>query len=109
VTHVDKASKFLLAGLAKDKTVEQINQVTLTLFEPIAPGVRKTMTFDNGKEFCGHQTLSIKLGVECFFANPYHSWERGLNEHTNESRLNWFQSFLAIHSFGGMSFALRNS
>jgi IS30 family transposase len=83
VTHVDKASKFLLAGLAKDKTVEQINQVTLTLFEPIAPGVRKTMTFDNGKEFCGHQTLSIKLGVECFFANPYHSWERGLNEHTN--------------------------
>jgi IS30 family transposase len=41
------------------------------------------MTFDNGKEFSGHQTLAKVLGVSCFFANPYHSWERGLNEHTN--------------------------
>jgi IS30 family transposase len=83
VTHVDKASKFLLAGLAKNKTVQQINQVTLGLFERIDSAFRMTMTFDNGKEFSGHQTLAKILGVSCFFANPYHSWERGLNEHTN--------------------------
>ena len=83
VTHVDKASKFLLAGLAKKKTVQQINQVTLRLFESIAETFRHTMTFDNGKEFSGHQTLAKALGLSCFFANPYHSWERGLNEHTN--------------------------
>jgi transposase, IS30 family len=83
VTHVDKASKFLLAGLAKNKTVQQINQVTMRLFEHIGIAFRKTMTFDNGKEFSGHQKLSETLGVSCFFANPYHSWERGLNEHTN--------------------------
>lgn len=83
VTHVDKASKFLLAGLAKNKTVQQINQVTMGLFEQIEATFRKTMTFDNGREFCGHQKLSDALGLSCFFANPYHSWERGLNEHTN--------------------------
>ncbi len=83
VTHVDKASKFLLAGLARNKTVQQINQVTIGLFEHIGTALRKTMTFDNGKEFSGHQTLAEALGVACFFANPYHSWERGLNEHTN--------------------------
>ena len=83
VTHVDKASKFLLAGLAKNKTVQQINQVTIGLFEQVKTTFRKTMTFDNGKEFSGHQKLSEKLGISCFFANPYHSWERGLNEHTN--------------------------
>jgi transposase, IS30 family len=83
VTHVDKASKFLLAGLAHNKTVQQINQVTLALFAQIGSTFRKTMTFDNGKEFSGHQTLAETLGVSCFFANPYHSWERGLNEHTN--------------------------
>jgi transposase, IS30 family len=83
VTHVDKASKYLLAGLAKNKTVQQINQVTMGLFEHIEQGFRKTMTFDNGREFCGHQTLADRLGLSCFFANPYHSWERGLNEHTN--------------------------
>jgi transposase, IS30 family len=83
VTHVDKASKFLLAGLAKNKTVQQINQVTLGLFEQVEATFRKTMTFDNGREFCGHQKLADALGLSCFFANPYHSWERGLNEHTN--------------------------
>lgn len=83
VTHVDKASKFLLAGLAKNKSVQQINQVTVGLFEQIDARFRKTMTFDNGKEFSGHQTVADILGVSCFFANPYHSWERGLNEHTN--------------------------
>jgi transposase, IS30 family len=46
VTHVDKASKYLLAGLAKNKTVQQINQVTMGLFEHIEQGFRKTMTFD---------------------------------------------------------------
>ena len=83
VTHVDKASKYLLAGLAKNKTVGEINRVTLKLFEPVKPDFRKTMTFDNGREFCGHERLSESLKLETFFANPYHSWERGLNEHTN--------------------------
>jgi transposase, IS30 family len=83
VTHVDKASKFLLAGLAKNKTVQQINEVTVNLFSQIDGIFRKTMTFDNGKEFSGHQKLADALNIKCFFANPYHSWERGLNEHTN--------------------------
>lgn len=83
VTHVDKASKFLIAGLGKDKTSAQINQVTIALFSDVAEAKLKTMTFDNGKEFSGHRELSKTLGLSCYFANPYHSWERGLNEHTN--------------------------
>jgi transposase, IS30 family len=83
VTHVDKASKYLLAGLAKNKTMEEINRVTLKLFEPVKPDFCKTMTFDNGREFCGHEKISERLKLGTFFANPYHSWERGLNEHTN--------------------------
>ena len=83
VTHVDKASKYLLAGLAKNKTMEEINRVTLKLFESVKSTFRKTITFDNGREFCGHEKLSESLQIETFFATPYHSWERGLNEHTN--------------------------
>jgi IS30 family transposase len=83
VTHVDKASKYLLAGLAKNKTMEEVNRITIKLFEPVKSIFCKTMTFDNGREFCGHEKLSKSLDLECFFATPYHSWERGLNEHTN--------------------------
>ena len=83
VTHVDKASKFLVAGLAKNRTVQQVNQVTIERFSKIPKSQRLTMTFDNGKEFSGHQELATALEISCYFANPYHSWERGLNEHTN--------------------------
>jgi IS30 family transposase len=83
VTHVDKASKYLVAGLAKNKTMEEINRVTINLLGRMEPAYLKTMTFDNGREFCGHEKLSESLKLQCFFANPYHSWERGLNEHTN--------------------------
>jgi len=44
---------------------------------------RKADPCDKIKEFIGHQELSEKLGVDFYFATPYHSWERGLNEHTN--------------------------
>jgi IS30 family transposase len=83
VTHVDKASKFLIAGLGRNKTSKQINQVTIELFKEVPDPHKKTMTFDNGKEFSGHAEISKSLGVDCYFANPYSSWERGLNEHTN--------------------------
>jgi len=43
----------------------------------------KTITFDNGKEFTFHEQIAKELGAKCYFAHPYHSWERGTNENTN--------------------------
>ena len=45
--------------------------------------LRRTMTLDNGKEFAQHQVLTDRLGLSVYFAKPYASWQRGLNEHTN--------------------------
>ena len=38
---------------------------------------------DNGKEFAYHEEIAAKLKCDVYFANPYCSWERGLNENTN--------------------------
>lgn len=43
----------------------------------------KTITFDNGTEFHGYRDIERKLNVQCYFATPYHSWERGSNENLN--------------------------
>ena len=45
--------------------------------------ITHTITSDNGKEFAYHKQVSAALDTKFYFANPYHSWERGLNEHTN--------------------------
>ncbi len=50
----------------------------MRLLEPV-----KSITSDNGKEFAFHETVAKKLEAGFYFANPYHSWERELNEHTN--------------------------
>ncbi|WP_143728830.1 IS30 family transposase [Microbulbifer sp. GL-2] len=43
----------------------------------------KTITFDNGLEFSGHETIAEGLDAEIYFAHPYSSWRRGINENTN--------------------------
>ncbi len=43
-----------------------------------------TITSDNGKEFANHQFVAQKLNADYYFADPYSSWQRGLNEYTNK-------------------------
>jgi IS30 family transposase len=42
-----------------------------------------TITFDNVKEFASHAEIARKLKTKIYFARPYKSCDRGLNEHTN--------------------------
>ena len=43
----------------------------------------KTITFDNGLEFAGHEEIAKGLETDIYFAHPYASWERAINENTN--------------------------
>lgn len=43
----------------------------------------KTITVDNGLEFAAHEVIAKGLGADVYFAHPYASWERGINENTN--------------------------
>lgn len=82
VSIVDRASKLTLLEKVSGKTAEEVTQALLKRLEPIKD-VLHTITSDNGKEFANHQQLSMALDAGFYFAKPYHSWERGLNEHTN--------------------------
>ena len=55
-----------------------------------------TLTADNGKEFANHQQIAEALNGDFFFAKPYHSWERGLNEHTNGLVRQYFPKSMAF-------------
>ena len=79
---VERKSRFTVLAKSKNKTttavIESINQHML----PIATLVC-TITLDNGREFSLHELMAIMLDARIYFAKPYHSWERGLNENTN--------------------------
>ena len=52
--------------------------------EPHKKKWEQTITSDNGKEVALHEQIAAKLELSYYFAHPYSSWERGLNEYTNK-------------------------
>lgn len=43
----------------------------------------KAITLDNGLEFAHHEKIAEGSEADIYFAHPYASWERGINENTN--------------------------
>jgi IS30 family transposase len=82
VTLVERVSKLLLVAKVRHKTKDLVGKAIVRLLKPYRY-LCKTITFDNGGEFAGHRKISQQLDCRCYFAKPYHSWQRGLNENTN--------------------------
>ena len=82
VTLVERKTKLTLIANTKNKKSEKVKDGIVRLLEPFKK-ISHTITFDNGKEFAKHEEIEKQLGVVVYFAHPYSSYERGLNENTN--------------------------
>ena len=80
---VDRKSKFTLLYKLKNKTADETSKGIIACLSSMPNLIAHTITYDNGKEFSYHSLIAKALKVKNYFATPYHSWERGLNEHTN--------------------------
>lgn len=82
LSHVDRKSKYTKLVLLPDKQADSVKKACRNVLRKLKDHI-KTITYDNGKEFAGHRKIAEMLQCDIYFARPYHSWERGLNEHTN--------------------------
>ena len=82
VTIVERKMKFTVSAQVMSKSAVDVTAATIRLLLPYKDLVH-TMTADNGKEFAYHEKISKALNAKVYFAHPYSSWERGLNENTN--------------------------
>jgi len=82
VTIVERVTNFTVSAQVNSKSAADVTHATIELLRPFKDVVH-TITADNGKEFSYHEKISAALCAEVYFAHPYSSWERGLNENTN--------------------------
>ncbi len=78
----ERKSKFTLLRKLETNNAAQVKRACIELLSPWSDQVH-TITVDNGKEFSDHRDIATALQVGIYFAHPYASWERGLNENTN--------------------------
>jgi IS30 family transposase len=83
VTVVERKSAFLLMAKLGGKKPKDLAKAVVRLLAPYKEKVL-SITADNGTEFAHHKYISEKLEADIYFAHPYSSWERGLNEYTNK-------------------------
>ncbi len=79
---VERKSKLTRLRKLATKGAAEMKDNAILLLAPLAAKVH-TITVDNGKEFCDHELIAAGLNARLYFAHPYSSWERGLNENTN--------------------------
>lgn len=82
VTIVERVTNFTVSKQVEGKSAAAVTKATIALLKPLKDVVY-TITADNGKEFAYHEKISDALDAAFYFAHPYSSWERGLNENTN--------------------------
>lgn len=89
VSLVERRSQYLVLRKVGSRAAREVSQSMVDgLFR--FNGLLESMTVDNGKEFASFKTVDAALGITTYFAHPYRSWERGLNEQINGKIRDYF-------------------
>jgi transposase, IS30 family len=83
-TLVERTSRFtMLVRIPYDRTAQRVSILLAQKMEHLPEFLRKSVTWDQGKEMADHASFTIKTGIDVYFCDPHSPWQRGSNENTN--------------------------
>ena len=83
-TLVERTTRYsLLVPLGDKKDASTVREAFAKALCSLPIELKKSLTYDQGKEMSEHQRFTIDTGIKVFFAHPSSPWERGTNENTN--------------------------
>ncbi len=83
-TLVERKTRFvMLVALGGKRTAEHVSTLLSTHIQTLPEQLRRSLTWDQGKEMADHRRFTVETGVPVYFCDPYSPWQRGSNENTN--------------------------
>jgi transposase, IS30 family len=71
----------MLLRLRKN-TAEEVRLAMSARIVALPPELRRSVTWDQGKEMSQHLRFTVDTGVQVYFCDPQSPWQRGTNENT---------------------------
>ena len=100
-TLVERSSRYVvLVHLPHGRTAEDVRAALVRRVSKLPSDLRRTLTWDQGKEMSEHVRFSIDTNMQVYFCNPHSPWQRGSNENTNGLLRQYFPSSddLSLHT-----------
>lgn len=83
-TLVERSTRFvMLLHLPRDHTAEAVRDAMTAKIVTLPAALRRSITWDQGKEMSQHARFSVDTGIPVYFCDPRSPWQRGSNENTN--------------------------
>ncbi len=101
-TLVERTTRYLVLLAFPDgiATTDGVRQAITDALESVPAGLRRTLTWDQGKELAQHQQITAATGTDVFFCDAHSPWQRGSNENMNGLLRDYFPkgTDLSVHT-----------
>lgn len=83
-TLVERTTRYtLLVRIPYDRTADRVAILLAAKMQTLPEILKKSVTWDQGKEMARHAEFTVKTGMPVYFCDPHSPWQRGTNENTN--------------------------
>ncbi|ORJ57043.1 IS30 family transposase [Mycobacterium simiae] len=90
-TLVERSTRFaLLLHLPDNHGAQAVQDAIVAKMAQLPPILRRTLTWDQGKEMTNHIAIAAATELDIYFCDPHSPWQRGTNENTNGLLRQWF-------------------
>jgi IS30 family transposase len=95
-TLVERTTRFVLLLHLSDHTAPTVREAIATTVQDLPPALRRTLTWDQGRELSEHVQLRLDTDMDVYFCDPHSPWQRGTNENTNGLLRQYFPKGTAL-------------
>jgi len=98
-TLVERMTRFVVLVPMATRKADVVASAFAGALNALPAPLRKTLTYDQGKEMAQHERLALATGMRVFFADPHAPWQRGSNENTNGLLRQYFPKGTSLAGF----------